>query len=58
MIHKCDLPKDDFGDCDVHVKCDDDCQALEKPTNLEEALATLRHYETHSWLHACAMCGS
>ncbi len=40
--------------CEIHVECDEDCHALEKPKTLAEHKATLEHYKNHSYLSGCS----
>lgn len=36
------------------VACDDLCGALENPKTLTQALKTLEHYKSHSYLSGCS----
>ena len=45
---------DEFGWCELHVRCDSDCRALLKPETLEEALAALEHWRNHHYLSGCS----
>jgi hypothetical protein len=40
--------------CEVHVECDEDCQALRHPRWDSELLAALVHWRDHQWYAGCS----
>jgi hypothetical protein len=40
--------------CDIHVACDDACEALREPETLEELRDALFHWESHGLLSGCS----
>jgi hypothetical protein len=39
---------------DEFVECDENCRALLEPTTLEEYIAALTHYKSHSYQCGCS----
>lgn len=40
--------------CDIHVACDDECEALVDPSTYEEWRAARDHWRGHSFLSGCS----
>lgn len=40
--------------CDIHVTCDEHCQALLDPHTHEQVLAAYRHWRSHGHLAGCS----
>ena len=45
---------DEWVDCDVHVQCDEDCRAPQRPTTSEEFEAAWRHWYSHEVTGGCS----
>jgi hypothetical protein len=46
--------EDHGGQCDIHVQCDEDCQALQMPFGVTELRAALVHWQDHEWVGGCS----
>lgn len=38
----------------VHVNCDKECKALQRPVTIAETRAALEHWKNHGWLSGCS----
>lgn len=55
VVCTCDRSEDAlYSQCEIHVHCDNWCQALQEPETLEETRATMIHWREHPWLSGCS----
>jgi hypothetical protein len=45
---------DEWIDCTVHVRCDENCRALTAPESGQEWRATAEHWRSHGFLGGCS----
>jgi hypothetical protein len=45
---------DEWIDCDIHVRCDTDCRAPQRPTTSAEFEAAWQHWRNHEVTGGCS----